>query len=91
MSIETKEERLLSCLFDHYTHYECTVYYDSTGSSHTKEYPFTEIQASSVHEVLTEKGIPIAAALRLIEGWNKRGTFKGIRYSYRLAIKPRTV
>ena len=64
--------------------YEATVYYSSTGSSHTKLYPFTQAQADEVGAVLETDGINIVAAQQLCEKWTKRGTHGDIRYTYRI-------
>lgn len=68
----------------HVKNYECTVYYTSTGSSHTKEYPFTEAHAREMNTVLEPNGIPLWAAGKLCEQWNRRSKHSSIRYSYRL-------
>lgn len=64
--------------------YEATVYYTSTGSSHTAMYPFTQEQADEVGAVLETDGIGILSAKRLCELWTKRGQHADIRYSYRI-------
>lgn len=64
--------------------YEATVYYASTGSSHTALYPFTQEQANEVGAVLETDGIGILSAKRLCELWTKRGQHADIRYSYRI-------
>jgi hypothetical protein len=67
-----------------YTHYEATVYYRSSGSSHTKLYPFTQAQAFEVGGVLEPDGLAREYAEKLITRWNARGRCGDIRYSYRL-------
>lgn len=62
--------------------YSATVYYGSTGSSHTKLYPFTQAQANEVGAVLETDGINIESAKRLCEKWTKRGNHGDIRYTY---------
>lgn len=62
--------------------YEATVYYASTGSSHTAQYPFTQVQADEVGAVLESDGINIIAAKKLCEMWTTRGNRGDIRYSY---------
>ena len=64
--------------------YEATVYYASTGSSHTKQYAFTQAQADEVGAVLETDGINIIAAQKLCEKWTRRGNRSDIRYSYRI-------
>lgn len=64
--------------------YEATVYHTSTGSSHTKQYAFTQAQADEVGAVLETDGISVISAKRLCEMWNKRGNHGDIRYSYRI-------
>lgn len=64
--------------------YEATVYYGSTGSSHTKQYKFTQAQADEVGAVLEPDGISILAAKRLCEKWTKLGGRGDLRYSYRI-------
>jgi hypothetical protein len=70
--------------------YEATVYYTSTGSSHTKQYAFTPEQADEVGAVFHSDGIDLAEAERLCEIWTKRWTKRGrsesIRYSYRIPL-----
>lgn len=68
------------------THYEGTVYYVSTGSSHTGIYPFTETHAVEANTILDEEGIPMEAAQKLCEHWTNRGKYTSIRYSYRLSL-----
>ena len=65
-------------------HYEGTVYYASTGSSHTNLYPFTQAQADEVGAVLEPDGIPLLSAIKLCEMWTRRGKHESIRYSYRI-------
>lgn len=64
--------------------YEATVYYDSTGSSHTKTYKFTQAQADEVGSVLEPNGLNIKSAQSLCEKWTCRGNRGSIRYTYRL-------
>jgi hypothetical protein len=66
--------------------YECTVYYSSTGSSHTKQYTFTQNQADEVGAVLHPDGMPMWAARQLCEKWTRRGNHESIRYTYRIAF-----
>lgn len=71
--------------------YEATVYYGSTGSSHTKLYPFTQAQADSVGGVLESDGLDIVLAQKLCEHWTRRGNHTDIRYSYRIPFCQRPV
>ena len=64
--------------------YEATVYHSSTGSSHTKLYPFTQAQADEVGAVLETDGISIVSAQQLCAKWTKRGAHGDIRYTYRI-------
>jgi hypothetical protein len=64
--------------------YEATVYYSSTGSSMTKQYPFTQAQADEVGGVLESDGLNILLAKKLCEKWTQRGQHGDIRYSYRI-------
>lgn len=64
--------------------YECTVHYTSTGSSHTKLYPFTEAQANECGGVLETDGLNIVLAQKLCEKWTRRGQHSDIRYNYRI-------
>lgn len=66
--------------------YECTVHYTSTGSSHTKQYAFTEAQAAEIGTVLQKDGIAILAALSLCERWTKRGQGDSVQYRYRIPL-----
>ena len=68
--------------------YQGTVFYTSTGYSHTAMYPFTQGQANEVGAILETDGIPIQAAIKLCEMWTKRGQHEGIRYSYRIHFVP---
>ena len=62
--------------------YQATVYYSSTGSSHTKLYSFTQAQAAEVGGVLESDGLDIILAQKLCEKWTRRGNHGDIRYSY---------
>jgi hypothetical protein len=62
--------------------YEATVYYTSTGSSHTRQYAFTPAQADKIDTVFHSDGIDLVAAEQLCDLWTKRGSFKSIRYTY---------
>jgi len=66
------------------TEYEGTVYYSSTGSSHTKMYPFTKEHADAIGGVLEPDGLNIELAQKLCDKWTKRGNRGDIRYTYRL-------
>lgn len=65
------------------THYEATVYYSSTGSSHTGRYPFLAEHAAEVG-VDFDGGVEEDVAKRLIARWNARMKRTDIRYTYRL-------
>lgn len=69
--------------------YECTVHYPSTGSSHTKQYPFTQVQADEVGGVLEPDGLNIVLAQKLCDMWTRRGQHTSIRYSYWIPLTPR--
>jgi len=60
------------------THYNATVYHDSTGSSHSGEYPFLPEHGAD------ETGIPIETAMALVDKWNARMRNASIRYRYLL-------
>lgn len=64
--------------------YEATVYYKSTGSSHTKLYPFTQTQANEIGAVLETDGLSLEAAISLCDRWTRRGNHIDIKYSYRV-------
>lgn len=66
--------------------YQCTVYHDSTGSSHTGTYSFTQDQAQEVGGVLTPDGLDIRLAGRLCERWTRQGRHQGIRYTYSIPV-----
>lgn len=68
--------------------YEATVYHSSTGSSHTKLYPFTQAQADEAGTVLETDGIDLMAAIRLCEKWTRRGNHASIQYTYRIPFVP---
>jgi hypothetical protein len=55
------------------THYNATVYHDSTGSSHSAEYPFLPEHGAD------ETGIHIEQAKALIDKWNTKGRKGSIR------------
>lgn len=65
-------------------HYLCTTYHTSTGSSHTKLYPFTQAHADEVSTILEIDGISLLAAIKLCEQWSRRSQHDSIRYSYRI-------
>lgn len=69
--------------------YEATVYYDSTGSSHTRLYAFTQAQADEVGGILESDGLNIVLAQKLCEKWTRRGQHGDIRYSYRIPFTKR--
>jgi hypothetical protein len=65
-------------------YYHCRSVYED-GSVLSQDYPFTEAIASAVGAVLEKDGIPYAAALRLVEGWNREASrHKPRRYYYSL-------
>lgn len=66
--------------------YEATVYHDSTGSSNTNLYTFTQVQAGEVGGALETDGLDITLAQKLCDRWNKLGDHGDIRYSYRIAF-----
>jgi hypothetical protein len=67
------------------THYHCRSVYED-GSVLSKDYPFTEGQASAIGAV----GISYAAAKRLVDGWNREaGRHKPRRYYYSLRVEDR--
>lgn len=66
--------------------YTASVYYKSTGSSMTKEYPFLEEHALQMKTVLTEEGIDIEAAHRLCNEWTRKGNRGDIIYRYWISM-----
>lgn len=68
--------------------YEATVYYRSTGSSSTRQYPFTQAQADEVGGVLETDGLSVVLAQKLCDRWTRRGQHGDIRYSYRIPLCP---
>lgn len=66
--------------------YEATVYYPSTGSSHTSTYPFTEAHAAECGGVLEPDGLNIALAEALCRKWTTQGSKGDIRRSYRIPL-----
>jgi hypothetical protein len=68
--------------------YEATAFYQSTGSSSTSIYPFTQAQADEVGGVLETDGLNIILAQKLCDNWTRRGNHTSVRYSYRLPFCP---
>lgn len=62
--------------------YTASVYYKSSGSSNTKQYPFTQEQADEVGAVLEPDGINIEAAHKLCNKWTRLGNRGDIIYRY---------
>lgn len=69
--------------------YEATVFYGSTGSSHTALYTFTQVQADSVGGVMQPDGLDIVLARKLCEKWTREGKLGGdIKYTYCIPFCP---
>lgn len=66
--------------------YQATVYYSSTGSSHTQTYPFTEAHATEASTVLEPDGLNLALAQALCRKWTTQGNYGDIRYSYSIPL-----
>lgn len=64
--------------------YEATVYYRSTGSSHTREYAFTEAHAREDGVCFEPDGLDLEVAKRLCARWSQQGDRGAIRYTYRV-------
>jgi hypothetical protein len=62
--------------------YTASVYYKSTGSSMTKEYPFTEEHANEANAVLEVDGLNIEAARKLCNKWTRLGSRGDVIYRY---------
>lgn len=45
---------------------------------------FTEIQANSFGTVLEKKGVPLKAAIRMVDSWNRRAQQQGNSFVYSL-------
>lgn len=65
--------------------YEATTTHLSTGSANTGSYPFLESHFSEVGLEYSEEGMPLEAAKKLIEKWNRKGCrHSPIIYRYRI-------
>jgi hypothetical protein len=62
--------------------YTASVYYKSTGSTMTKEYPFTQEQANEVGAVLEADGLNELAARKLCNKWTRLGSRGDVIYRY---------
>ena len=62
--------------------YTASVHYTGSGSTHTKEYPFTEAHANEIGGTLEVDGLDVILAQKLCDKWTRRGNHDDVKYRY---------